>query len=214
MKEKIKKKLKIIVVEFLHHFPYSAMGVAAAFGILLWLEKIGWQQAPLLQFHVTHPIHLFLSAFVTTAMFWKYEQKIIKGILVGGLGVIPICTASDILFPFLGAQMMGATLPLHICLFEEPVMVLASTGVGIFAGFILVRLLDHVTELTHMLHVLVSSLASLLYLITFDNLLWQNAMAAVFSITLVAVWVPCCLSDIAFPLALTSENYPHEPHFH
>ena len=213
-RKNLEPKLKHIAVEFFHHLPYSAIGVGAAFGIVLALEKIGWEQTPLLQFHLTHPLHLFLSAIVTSAMFWKHEHKVAKGIIVGILGTIPLCTMSDIIFPFFGARLMGTTLPLHICLLREPVMVLSATGLGIAAGFLLVRWLDHITEFTHMLHVLVSSLASLLYLITFDQTLWQSAVAATFIITLIAVWVPCCLSDIVFPLAFTSEIAPHEPHFH
>ena len=109
------RKLKTIAVEFLHHLPYSSVGVGAGLGILLGLEKMHGLGAPLIQFHVTHPLHLFLSALVTSAMFWKYENGVWKGVVIALLGTIPVCTLSDIVFPFAGARLFSTPLSFHLC---------------------------------------------------------------------------------------------------
>ena len=210
-------KLKAIVTEFLHHLPYSATGVAAAFGIVMAWKKLAVNQQSIDYFHITHPTHIFLSAVVTTAIFWKFHRHWLQAILVGLVGTLPICTISDIFIPHLGSVLLGTPTVLHICMIEEPYLVFPACFAGIFLGIFLLKYVERVTEIGHLLHVLVSSLASLLYLIAFDASLWQESLFLVFLITLLAVWVPCCLSDIVFPLLFVPKNSIeqwHGPHCH
>lgn len=190
-----------IVREFLHHFPYSAVGVGASLGLLLGLEKMRWMLPPEETFHITHPLHVFLSAIVTAAMFWKYEKNFVKTILISMIAVIPICVISDVLFPYLGGLLFHTSIGFHLCLIEEPWLVLIPCFLGIFFGILLLKGVERLTEFTHLAHVLVSSLASMLYMISFDASLWHNSAFAVFLITVLSVWIPCCLSDIVIPLA-------------
>lgn len=206
-----------ILKEFIHHLPYSAVGVAACVGILLWLDRIHWNSHPLLLFHVMHPLHILLSAAVTTAIFWKYEQRWLKATAIGFIGSVGICLLSDIVVPYLGASLFHTQIDFHLCVVEEPWLIYPSAAVGILGGIFWLNLLERGTEFFHLLHVLVSSLASLLYLISFDIQLWRAHALLAFAITLVSVWVPCCLSDIVFPLALVKEgkvpccgHHPHE----
>lgn len=201
-------KIRVLRIfkELLHHLPYSAVGVAAALGLLLAIEKMDWRLAPLLSFHITHPLHIFLSAVVTTAMFWKYEPKFWKAGLIGFLGVIPICTASDIFMPYLGGLLLQTPVQFHLCAVEEPWLVYPACLAGIAAGIFLLKWVERLTEFCHLSHVLVSSLASLLYLLSFDRALWESAAFLVFVITVLAVWIPCCLSDIVFPLAFVKNG--------
>lgn len=189
-----------ILKEFIHHLPYSAVGVAACVGILLGLEKMGLSYQPKQFFHVTHPTHIFLSAVVTTAIFWKYERRWLKTFLIGFFGTIPICTLSDVFFPYLGGLLFGTPPAFHLCAVEEPWLVYPSALLGIVVGMSLLKRVEKGTEIFHLLHIMVSALASLLYLISFDVDLWRLSVTFAFSVTVAAVWVPCCLSDIVFPL--------------
>ncbi|OGQ47773.1 MAG: hypothetical protein A3H42_01740 [Deltaproteobacteria bacterium RIFCSPLOWO2_02_FULL_46_8] len=206
-------KLRVvrIVRELIHHLPYSMVGVAASLGFLLAMEKGGWNSHPLGYFHITHPVHIFLSAIVTTAMFWKYEKQFWKAVVVGLLGVIPICSLSDVVLPYLGGILLKTPVVFHLCLVEEPWLVFPACFLGIFSGMIFLKHVEKLTELGHLSHVLISSLASLLYLISFDITLWSGSLSIVFAITLLAVWIPCCLSDIVFPLLFVPEGAGHTP---
>lgn len=196
-----------IFKELIHHLPYSAVGVAACVGILLAIEKAGFSYSPRQYFHITHPTHIFLSAVVTTAIFWKYEGRWLKTFLVGFFGTIPICSLSDVVFPYLGGWLFGTPVEFHLCAIEEPLLVYPASLLGIGVGIFLLRWVERGTEIFHLLHIMVSSLASLFYLVSFDIDLWHFSVTIAFFITLVAVWVPCCLSDIVFPLAFVKNGH-------
>lgn len=205
-----------IAKEFIHHLPYSAVGVAACVGILLGLDRMRWNPDPLILFHVMHPLHILLSAAVTTAIFWKYERRWIRAVLIGFAGSVVICLLSDVVVPYLGAVLFHQRILFHLCAIEEPWLVYPSALIGILSGIYLLNWLEKGTEFFHLSHVLVSSLASLLYLVSFDIALWRGSAFLAFAITLVAVWIPCCLSDIVFPLAFVKEGKApccgHHPH--
>jgi len=62
---------------------------------------------------------------------------------------------------------------------------------------------------SHGAHVFVSSLASLLYLVSFGFTGWMTDIHLVFPVFLlvvIAVWVPCCISDIAIPVSSAHEH--------
>lgn len=212
----MKNKFSRIFKELVHHFPYSAVGVAASLGTLLALEKMGWRYHPLFSFHLLHPTHIFLSAVVTTAVFWKYEQGLWKAGLIGFFGVVPVCSLSDIGIPYLGSFLLKTPAQFHLCIVEEPWLVFPSCFLGIAAGIFFLKWVEKLTEFGHFSHVLVSSLASLLYLISFDTLLWEGYALLAFGITVLAVWIPCCLSDIVFPLLFVKGAHVpccgHHPH--
>lgn len=195
-----------IFKEFIHHLPYSAVGVAASLGILLGLEKIGWHHNPTKYFHITHPTHIFLSSLVTTAIYWKYNHHWLKAILIGFFGTIPICLLSDVFIPYLGGFLLNTPIQFHLCAVEEPWLVYPACFVGIFLGIFLISWVERITEFCHLAHVMVSSLASLLYLIAFDISLWGSSTWLAFVITVLAVWIPCCLSDIVFPLVFVEDG--------
>jgi len=56
------------------------------------------------------------------------------------------------------------------------------------------------TKYQHAVHVLISTLASLFYLMAFGVVDWLPMFPLVFVVLFIAVWVPCCASDIMFPL--------------
>jgi hypothetical protein len=160
-------------------------------------------------FHIFHPTHILLSALVTTAMFWKHERRFIKTLLVGFVGSVAICGISDILLPYLGGKLLGTEMHLHICAIEHPRMIVPFAVIGVAVGFLVPSAIEKSTEFSHSMHVLVSSMASILYLISFGVPDWTHMIGEVFLITIVAVMLPCCLSDIVFPLSFVDRKHHH-----
>ncbi|MDI6884377.1 MAG: hypothetical protein QMD00_04550, partial [Hadesarchaea archaeon] len=58
-------------------------------------------------------------------------------------------------------------------------------------------------------HVLISTLASLFYLMAFGVVDWLPLFPFVFAVLFIAVWIPCCASDIVFPLLFTRKRACH-----
>lgn len=201
-----------ICKELIHHLPYSAVGVGAALGLLLAFERTGFRVgSPEFFFHTMHPIHILISAAVATAMLWKYDRHFLKAVCIAFFSSLPICTISDIIIPYLGGRFLHTPVIFHLCIVEEPWLVLPACFLGIVLGMIFLKWVERLTEIGHLSHVLVSSLASMLYLISFDITLWSTSISIVFAIALVAVWLPCCLSDIIFPLIFAKGQHPHAP---
>lgn len=210
-------KLRYVLVELGYHLPYSIFGITLgliAMGVLSFLAILIGAEARLPEasielFHVFHPAHILMSAVATTAMFFKHEKRILKAVVVGFIGSITICGLSDIFFPFVGGLILGAQMHVHVCLLEKPGMILPFVGIGVIAGLLVTKSLEKSTEYSHSAHIFVSSAASILYLIGFGLTDWIHAVGGVFLITIVAVMIPCCVSDIVFPLACVHRDCEH-----
>ncbi|MCA9399412.1 MAG: hypothetical protein KC618_06660 [Candidatus Omnitrophica bacterium] len=211
-------KLKDITVELIHHLPYSIFGVVLAFlllGILNFIVHIAQAEAEMPHaaeemFHIFHPMHVLISAVATTAMFWKHDNRnVFKALIVGFLGSVTICGISDVIVPYLGGIVLGYKMGFHICLIEEPSLVYPFAVIGVLAGLAVTKSFDKSTQYSHGTHVFISSVASLLYLISFGVSEWTHAVGSIFIVTLVAVMFPCCLSDIVFPMICTHRYCQH-----
>lgn len=212
------EKVTFIFIELARHLPYSVFGISLGLvfmGILTFLailtgseDRVAAASEEL--FHVFHPIHIFFSAVATTAMFQKHEKRLLKAILIGLAGSVGICSLSDIFFPFVGGMMLGVPVRLHICLMETPGLILIFAVTGILAGLVAHQSFEHSFEYSHSAHVFLSSMASILYLTGFGMADWIHSLGRVFIITIVAVMIPCCTSDIAFPLACVHRGCDHD----
>ncbi len=158
-------------------------------------------------FHLFHPIHLLLSALATTAMFWSHERKLLKAVIIGFIGAAGVCGVSDIFMPFLAGKLLGVdNMHLHWCLIEHTQMVLPFIGLGIVCGLLAPGRISQATQFSHSSHIFVSVIASLFYLLSFgvNNWMDENVFPYVFIIVLLCVTIPCCISDIIFPLLSVS----------
>lgn len=162
-------------------------------------------------FHLFHPMHVLLSAAATTAMFWRYDRRLFMALFAGFVGSVGFCGISDIVFPWAGGWMMGASMDLHICLLEHPQLVIPFAVMGIFAGLVAADAYSdrRLSIFSHSSHVLISTGASLLYLVGFGLTDWPFQLTEVFMIVFAAVIVPCCASDIFFPLLLVNPAGAH-----
>lgn len=223
-------KMKDIAHEFKHHFPFTVFSAAAGI-IIVSIIFVVLTSMPLIHdenetanehendtesfahsahqlFHVFHPIHLLFSASATTAMFWRYDKKVIKSILIGLIGSLAICGISDIFMPYLGGSLIGIEMELHICLIHHPLTVIPFAIFGVILGLISAEVFFErsSTIFSHSAHVFVSTMASILYLISYGFSNWMENMFIVFIIVVLAVLIPCCTSDIFFPLLLVDKK--------
>jgi len=170
-------------------------------------------------FHVFHPIHILLSAMATSAMFWRFEKKLIKAVLVGLIGSLGVCGISDIVMPFAGGRLLGTAMTFHFCLIEDPWLILPFAVLGVFVGLLSSRTMPGrgATIFSHSAHVAISTMASLLYLIAFGFYGWMADLFQTFVLLILAVLIPCCMSDIFFPLLMVEKGrilHDHEGHSH
>lgn len=198
---------RLIRRELLAHAPFTALGTLSGMIVLLLLL---WTRAPQAVsarlFWVFHPLHVLLSAFVTTAMFRLHGRRgFWRTLAIGWFGSIGIATISDSLLPFAGEWLLD--LPhrgLHLGFIEKAGWVNSLAAAGIAAGFFWPH-----TKLPHAGHVLLSTWASLFHLTMalgtgFDFLTGLLIAGFLF----LSVWLPCCTSDIVFPLLFAPAREP------
>lgn len=199
-------RILTILEELRHHAPFTALG--ALTGILLLALSGSLAAFPSEEaFHLLHPLHLFLSALVTTAMYRLHRGGWGSAVIVGLVGSVAICTLSDIFLPYLGGMALWVPMELHVCLLVHPWLVLPAVLLGIGAG-----LLRPTTRVPHAGHILVSTYASAYYLLSYASpSRWLPLLPWLFPLLFLAVWLPCCTSDIVFPLLFVKEGTAPAP---
>ena len=206
--------LKLIAHELKHHAPFTALG--AVTGIVVMVAIVFGNALPLVSpvshtvFYVLHPLHVALSAVVTTAVYKTHSQgrsKLWAIILIGYFGSIGIGTLSDSVIPYLGEVLLD--LPnrgIHIGFIEEWQIVNPAAAAGIAIGYFKPH-----TKLPHFGHVLISTWASLFHVImALGGMVNWLTFLVIFVFLFLGVWLPCCTSDIVFPLLFTNRSLPHE----
>ena len=205
--------------ELLEHAPFSVSSVAIGLvcaGVLSYVapipEELGHAghdhdvHTGYSLFHLFHPVHTFFSAAATTAMFWRYDQRAFKAMLVGLFGSIVVCGVSDILFPHCSLIYLGRQTPLHVCVLEHPELIIPFAVIGMLVGLGAARTVANSTLFSHSLHVLASTMASIFYLVApYGRVEWFGELGRLFVLVTVAVMIPCCLSDIVFPLLMAKD---------
>ena len=194
-----------IMRQLRRHAPFTAIGTASGVVILL---VLAWTRVPRgvseVLFWGLHPLHVLLSALVTAAMYRLHSPgRLVPTILIGYVGSVGIATLSDSIIPFVGEWLLQ--LPhrgVHIGFIEKWWLVnpLALLGIAIACAW-------PRTRFPHAGHVFLSTWASLFHMtMAMGEQLtpWTVAASAVF--LFLAVWIPCCTSDIVFPLVWVKEG--------
>ncbi len=207
--------LRPIASELKHHVPFTALGAVSGIIIMviIVLANIPFQLSEA-AFHTLHPLHVILSALATTAMYRKYgSRKIWAAILIGYVGSIGIATLSDAIIPYLGGSLLGVEIEFHLPFIETEKMpfigietwklVNSAALAGIIIGY-----LRPTTKFPHLGHVFLSTWASLFYFTAFGIAPWIPLVPFIFLFLFLAVWLPCCISDIVFPLLFVSKKLP------
>ncbi|MEW6026248.1 MAG: hypothetical protein AB1599_02990 [Planctomycetota bacterium] len=216
-----KGRFRWILNELLHHLPFSVLSAIAGIGLMAALTMADKVHHLVNVFHLFHPTHLLLSAIATTAMFRRlsYNRRLeftphlsrrigagLYAVLVGFTGSVVLCSLSDIVLPYLCGTLFGGNMDWHFCLTEHTMLVLPFVFIGILLGFWSGVYIRYSTFLSHSGHVLVSAISTLLYLIAFGMSDWMSYIGIVLLITVFSVLVPCCLSDIVYPMMFIRNN--------
>jgi len=195
--------VKQIASELKDHVPFTAIGTLTGITIMV-IVVFGKVHPQISQgiFYTLHPLHVLLSALVTTAMFKRHSQgKLLPAIMIGYSGSVGIATISDSIIPYLGGALLSIKMELHIGFIEKWWLVNPLALAGIAIGY-----LRPTTKFPHSGHVLLSTWASLFYFTAFGITPWIPLLHFVFIFLFLAVWLPCCLSDIMFPLLFTGNE--------
>ena len=201
--------LRRIASELAEHAPFTAGG--AITGIIVMVIIIFGNipsQISHTAFYTLHPIHVALSALVTTAMYKRYSSgKLWAEVLIGYSGSVGIATLSDAVIPYLGGTGLDIKMGFHAPFIEEWWLVNPMALIGIAIGY-----WRPTTKFPHWGHVLLSTWASLFYFTAFGIANWIPLLPFIFLFLFLAVWIPCCISDIAFPLLFTGKRLPPAEH--
>jgi len=196
-----------VKTELRHHAPFTAAGAASGIVLLIIFSRMRSHTA-LDIFHTLHPAHVFLSALVTSSMYQLHKCGKLKGkcslgvlLLIGYFGSVGIATLSDSLIPYIGEALMG--LPnrgAHLGFIEKWYIVNPLAGVGVAVAYFRPS-----TKFPHAAHVLLSTWASLFHIMSAGGNMGVGSYAVVIDFLFIAVWLPCCVSDIVFPLLFVKE---------
>jgi len=202
--------LKQIASELRHHVPFTTFGAVSGIIVMIIIVSISdlsqVAQVSHTVFYVLHPLHVVLSALVTTALYRRHGgQHIWAAILIGYFGSVGIATISDSLIPYLGEVLLDfPNRGIHVGFIEEWWIVNPAALLGIAVSF-----WKPLTKVPHSGHVLISTWASLFHVIMAlgTTINWIQFLI-IFLFLFLAVWLPCCLSDIVFPLLFTRTKLP------
>lgn len=208
----------IILKELRHHGPFTLLGAGLGVAMVFLLQHLfpgalDSERAEAL-FEFSHPMHVVLSAMVTAALFKNYRGRpkhsktgMLAVVAVGYVGSIGIATLSDCLVPYWGELLMGMEhAEPHLGILEMPVIINLAALLGIGGAFF-----SSQTHFSHGGHVLLSTAASLFHIIEAKGGAFSIAEGVLIALFLfLAVWFPCCLSDIIFPLAFNKNKKPAE----
>ena len=198
---------KLVIKELVEHVPFTILGAVTGIiimGVIVFLNVPRDISDSL--FYILHPIHVVMSAVATTSMYKLWGKgKLLPAILIGYSGSIGVATLSDAVIPYLGGTLLDASMDFHIPFIETakmPVIGIAKwqvvnsgAALGIAIGY-----WKPVTKHPHAGHVLLSIWASLFNFTAFGTANWLPLLPFVFAFLFLAVWLPCCLSDIVYPL--------------
>lgn len=191
--------------ELLCHFPYAILSVALSIMALSILSYSGFKVKESRQlFHSFHFLHILFSGTGAVLVFRKYSSSKLMALLVGIAVPAVFCTLSDSLLPFVGGSYLGLHMHFHWCFLDHFFTVLPFLIVGVLNGFVVS---SHTSSRqlyysggSHFLHIFLSSLASIFYLVSYGFSAWGKHMGFVFLFLIIAVLIPCTLADIVVPM--------------
>jgi hypothetical protein len=127
-------------------------------------------------------------------MYRKYSSgKLWAAILIGYSGSVGTATLSDAIIPYLGGESLRISIQFHLPFIEEWWLVNPAAFLGIAIGYFRPS-----TKLPHAAHIFLSTWASLFYFTAFSVANWLPLLPLVFLFLFLAVWLPCCFSDIVY----------------
>ena len=204
---------KKIVDELKHHAPFTVVGAITGVIIMFFSAHFS-PKAAYKVFYLLHPTHVMLSAMVTASLYnihsCGHQGQHIKGkcnlwllFVIGYVGSVGIATLSDCVIPYLGETMLEMPhREAHIGFLEEWWLVNPLAILGIAIAYIRPS-----TKFPHFGHVLISTWASLFHIMMANGGAKSSlSYIVIFTFLFLSVWLPCCISDIVFPLLFVKKR--------
>ena len=192
-----REKIKNIVEELKSHAPFTLFGAFTGIVLMLIFKDIS-KNVSFTLFYIFHPTHVVLSAMVTSSMFMLHTKKanFFLVLIIGYIGSLGIATVSDSLIPYVGEVLLGLPAHSHIGFIEVWYVVNPAAVLGVLIAYFWPK-----TKFPHAGHVLLSTWASLFHiLMALSGGISILTAIVIFVFLFIAVWLPCCVSDIVFPL--------------
>lgn len=198
--------------EIITHFPYAILSIAIGMILLSFLSFFSYipgnelilRSSGHMMFHCFHFVHIIFAATGSLITFFRFSKNIYWGIFISAISSIFFCVLSDILMPYVAGELLGVHMHFHVCFISELRNVVPFLVIGLVNGFFMSR---HCTSKqtiyslgSHFAHILISSLASLFYIVSNGLDHWYVVMGPLFVLLILAVLVPCTLSDLVVPL--------------
>ena len=137
-----------------------------------------------LLFHSFHFLHIIFAMTGCLVTFSRFSNKILKGVLSRLLSSFVFCTLSDIVLPYLAGTILGVHMHFHICILSEFHNVIPFYLIGLINGLVMSKHSSAIKGFysvgSHFGHILISSLASLFYLISEGFTAWHSQMGLLF----------------------------------
>jgi len=228
------ERIRHIGAELRGHAPFTTVGALLGLGFMLFFRDISKPAAGVL-FSIFHPAHVLLSAMVTASLFRLHAKgrNFLLVLIVGYVGAVGVATLSDSIIPFLGESVLGVAVPthgdlhthgdedprhsdeepcheacdgyhheIHIGFIEDWYIVNPAAILGVVIAFFIPR-----TKCPHAGHVLISTWASSSHmLMNMETAITPMIGLGMFIVLFLAVWLPCCISDIIFPLLFVKSD--------
>ncbi len=206
--------------ELMCHFPYAVFSVAFGLAVLscMWFitgnaQAHDVRKASHLLFHSFHFMHIVFAATGAVITYLRFSKNIPKALLVGTGTASVFCTLSDAVLPYLGGTMLGVHMHFHLCFVSEMRNVLPFLFIGLLNGVVMSKHPSSsqamYSTFSHFVHILVSSFASLFYLVSNGYIQWYHDIGIVFMFLIVAVVIPCTFSDVIVPMAFARAGKKH-----
>jgi hypothetical protein len=206
-----------VLGELIHHLPYAIFSVAFSLTILSFVTYYSYDEPVSLickksdvLFNSFHFMHIVFAATGTVVAFFRYSRNAFKALILGIFSPMIFCTLSDSVLPYIGGQLLGVHMHFHLCFWSELQNVIPFLLVGILNGFVM-SYHNHEHQWlyaisSHAIHNLVSSLASIFYLVSHGCTDWWEFIGLIFIYMIGAVVVPCTLSDVVVPILFAKSD--------
>jgi len=236
------RKLAVVLEELRAHVPFTLFGSLTGIAMMLLFRDLP-ETTTYRLFYVFHPLHVTLSAIVAGSIFRLHERtrSFLLVLLVGYVSSVGTATVSNSVIPFFGESLLGVSIPteseahgghaqealnataegagesaspqgpkIHLGFIEEWYIVNPAAVLGVLIGFFLPR-----TKLPHAGHILISTWAAASHILmnTHSDVTFLIVVGMIL-VLFIAVWVPCCSSDIILPLLFVRAPHRHLGHHH